>query len=77
MYREESGGYSIGPLLVLPSYTAREPRREGGGDCVVGFFDREHERRVPVGIAGDAIVVVAGVDEELDDFVEAELRGQV
>lgn len=43
----------------------------------MGCFYREHERGVPVGVAGDAIVVVAGVDEELDDCVEAEGRGQV
>ncbi|KAI4129788.1 MAG: hypothetical protein LQ347_003638, partial [Umbilicaria vellea] len=71
------GDYGISSMLVLPSYTAREPRREGSGDCAVGLFNREHEGRVPVGVARDAIIVVAGVDEELDDFVEAELRGQV
>lgn len=43
----------------------------------MGCFHREHERGVPVGVAGDAISVMAGVDEELDDRVQAELGGQV
>ena len=38
----------------------------------MGFY-RQHERSVPVGVAGYAIVFVAGIDEEFNDIQEAEL----
>lgn len=76
-WREESDDYSISALFVLPANTTREARSEEGRDRVVRRFYREHERRVPVGVAGDAILVVAGINEECDDFVEAERGGQV
>lgn len=77
-WREERwGGYSIRALFVLPAYAAGEARGEEGGDGVVGGGGREGERGVPVGIAGDAVVFVAGGDEVLDEVEEAELGGEV
>ena len=77
-WREERwGDYSIRALLVLPAYAAGETRGEEGGDCVVAAGGCKGERGVPVGVAGDAVVFVAGGDEVLDEVEEAELGGEV
>ena len=55
------GAYGISALLVLPCYTARETRRYKHSDCFRAL-DCNMQGRVPIGIATDAFVFVAGVD---------------
>ena len=64
--------YGICALFVLPACAPWKPCREEAGDGFMGFY-RQHERSVPVGVAGDAIVFVAGIDKEFNDIQEAEL----
>lgn len=71
------GTHGIGALFILPGYIAWEPRCEVGGHRVVGCFDCDDERGVPVCVAGDAMGFVAGVEEEGDNGEEAEVGGEV
>ena len=50
--------------LVLPPHTARKPPRQQRRHFLASFHG-QRQRGVAVGIAGDAAVLVAGVDEEL------------
>ena len=55
--------HRIRALLVLPGDTAREPRRQERG-YGFGCLHREQERGIPVRILADAVVFVAGFNEE-------------
>ena len=55
------GAYGISALLVLPWYTARETRRYKHSDCFRAL-DCNVQGRIPISIATDAFVFVAGVD---------------
>ena len=61
--KRETRPYRISALLVLPQDTAREPRREQHGH-ILRRLHREQERGIRVGVLADAILFVAGVDEE-------------
>lgn len=63
----ESGGrntYSIHPQLILIRHAAREPLDQQPAHVHTARGGGEHERRVPVRIARDVVVFVAGVYEK-------------
>ena len=59
----EGSPYGIGALLVPPRDAAREPRRQERG-YGLRRLHREQERGVPIGILADAVVFMAGVNQE-------------
>ena len=53
--------YGIGTRLVLPSDAARKSAGKERSNFIVRFY-RQVQRGVPVGVAGDAISLVASVN---------------
>ena len=66
---------SIQPLLVLPVDTPRKAGRQELGGRLAPGVDGLHQRRVALDVARDAVLLVPGLDEELD-YVEMAERGR-
>ena len=60
----EENTHRIRAPLVLPRHTARKPPRQQLRHLLAALH-RQHQRGVAIGVAGDAVVLVVGVDEEL------------
>lgn len=61
--RSGEGAYSVCAVLVPPADASGEPRCDQAGD-EIGGRGCEVQRGGPVGVLADAMVFVAGVDEE-------------
>lgn len=66
--------YSICTVFILPADTSWEPCCDQAGHQV-GGLGREVQRGGPVGVLADAVVFVAGVDEEFLEKAQALSRG--
>lgn len=63
------GAYRIRAIFILPINASWEARCDQAGN-EIGGLGREVQRGGPVGVLADAVVFVAGVDEELLSLVQ-------